>query len=321
MPVDPFTISALVAAGSSLIGGLMSNSSAQSAQERSIAAQRSMQQMLMNGGAQMARNAKQAGLSPAFALGQSSTPSASAPASNFAPFDFSSLGDILSKRELMNLQKEQKEVAKAEKIKVSADARIADEKAKQESIITENMRSKQGEFTRQHTKITLPDGSSLYDDAANEYLNSHPDFDPNNVEIVRGLTEGQRQARQTMEENEILSLERGSREREISALDVERAARISNANFNKVLSEMRRNSPAIMRALASMPEKEYEMLERKIEGQKLENAYRELFNKQFEESSAGRLIDQLKMDGSFGDKLLSVLIWIANNVKMSASFR
>lgn len=312
-------IPALIAAGASLAGGLLSNLAASNAQSRSIAAQRSLQNMLMTGGAQMARNAKQAGLSPAFSLGQSSTPAASSPASNYANYDFSSMQNLLGGINQRKLQKQQEKVAKAEELKLTSDARIADEKAKQEQIITENMRTKQGEFTRQHTKITLPDGSLLYDDAANEYLSNHPDFDPNKVEIVRGLTEGQRQARQTMEENEILSLERGSREREITALDVERAARISNANYNKVLSDMRRNSSSIMRCLAAMPEKEYEMLERKIEGQKLENAYRELYNKQFEESSAGRLIEQLKMDGSFGDKLLSVLVWIANNIKMSAS--
>lgn len=313
-------IPALIAAGATLAGGYLSNLAAQKAQSRSIAAQRSLQNMLMTGGAQMARNAKQAGLSPAFSLGQSSTPAASSPASNYANYDFSSMQNLLGGINQRQLQKQQERVAKAEETKLIADARIADEKAKQEQIITENMRTKQGEFTRQHTKITLPDGSLLYDDAAHEYLNSHPDFDPNKVEIVRGLTEGERQARQTMEENEILSLERGSREREITALDVERAARISNANYNKVLSDMRRNSSSIMRCLAAMPEKEYEMLERKIEGQQLENAYRELYNKQFEESSAGRLIDQLKMDGSFGDKLLSVLVWIANNIKMSATF-
>lgn len=139
-------IPALIGALGSLAGGMLSNAAAANAQDRSIAAQRSLQQMLMTGGAQMARTAKQAGLSPAFSLGQSSTPAASAPASNFANYDFSSFSNLLGSIAQRKLQKQQEKVAEAETRKVSADAGIAEEKHEQEKINTADMRANRGVF-------------------------------------------------------------------------------------------------------------------------------------------------------------------------------
>lgn len=77
MPI-PAAIGALAA----LAGSVISNQFATQAQERSISAQRGLQNQLINGGALMARTAKQAGLSPAFSLGSASTPTAPAVASH-----------------------------------------------------------------------------------------------------------------------------------------------------------------------------------------------------------------------------------------------
>lgn len=135
-------IPALIAAGATLAGGYLSNMAAQKAQSRSIAAQRSLQNMLMTGGAQMARNAKQAGLSPAFSLGQSSTPSASSPASNYANFDFSSMQNLLGGINLRKLQREQERTQKAETQEKIANAHIAENESEKSDLELKVLKNK-----------------------------------------------------------------------------------------------------------------------------------------------------------------------------------
>lgn len=66
---------AIIGALGALAAGGLSHLSARSQQERAIQSQRSLQALLLsNSGAVQARNAKQAGLSPAFSLGSSSVP-------------------------------------------------------------------------------------------------------------------------------------------------------------------------------------------------------------------------------------------------------
>lgn len=130
---------AIVGALSSLVGSALSNKYASDAQERSITAQRGLQNMLINGGAQMARTAKQAGLSPAFALGSASTPTAPAVASNFSPVDTSGFQSLLGGYAQRRLQRMQEK-------EVKANSEIAEEKAKQERIITAKMQGESNAF-------------------------------------------------------------------------------------------------------------------------------------------------------------------------------
>lgn len=105
--MDPFTVGALVSAAGSVINGVLSNSAAKEAQNRSIAAQSSLQSVLMNGGAQMARTAKQAGLSPSFALGSASTPVASAVSPVSHPYPDADIAGGMSKAAKALLGKKQ----------------------------------------------------------------------------------------------------------------------------------------------------------------------------------------------------------------------
>lgn len=137
---------AIISGVSALVGGAMSNKAASDSQQRSIDAQRGLQNMLLNGGDVMARKAKQAGLSPAFALGNASTPSASAPSAQFAPYDFSGFQQSLSGISQRELQRQQKKVAQAQEKEVSANAEIAEEKAKQEQMRTQDMSAQRRAF-------------------------------------------------------------------------------------------------------------------------------------------------------------------------------
>lgn len=130
---------AIVGALSSLAGSALSNKYASDAQERSITAQRALQNQLINGGSQMARTAKQAGLSPAFALGSASIPTAPAVASNFSPVDFSGFQSLLGGYAQRRLQRMQEKETKA-------NSEIAEEKAKQEKLITAKMQGESSAF-------------------------------------------------------------------------------------------------------------------------------------------------------------------------------
>lgn len=308
---------AAIAAAGSLLSGLLSNKAAQEAQQRSIAAQRGLQNMLLNSGGQIARSAKQAGLSPAFALGNSSVPAASAPASNFSPYDLSPAMSLIGSVAQRKLQKQQEKVAQAQEKETSANAEIAEEKAKQEKINTQNMQARSNEFNRNNQYIDPYNGQIIED--VDAWTATHPGILPE-VSVSVG-NEGRLQAIQQKEEYETLSKEREGRLHEVDTQNVERSNRMSQARYNQAISDARRNSRSIMHAIVNMPEKEYDSLVKKIETQGLENAYQSLFNKQFEESSFGRMIDNINSAGSFGDKLLMVLTWIANNVSMSARIK
>lgn len=111
--MDPLITGAALSAIGSLASGMLSNSAASGMQERSIAAQRSLQNLLLNSGGMQARSAKQAGLSPAFALGNSSVPTASAVSASSHPYpniDISSALSALSRSKLEKAQQAREEV-------------------------------------------------------------------------------------------------------------------------------------------------------------------------------------------------------------------
>lgn len=167
-------IPALIAAGATLAGGYLSNLAAQKAQSRSIAAQRSLQNMLMTGGAQMARNAKQAGLSPAFSLGQTSTPAASSPASNYANYDFSSMQNLLGGINLRKLQREQERTQKAETQEKIASAHIAKNESEKSDLELKVLKNKLRSFEPTTTELD-EDGFPVVS-ASREITGSYGEF-------------------------------------------------------------------------------------------------------------------------------------------------
>lgn len=137
----------IAAGAASLLSGLMSNQAAQNMQGRAQNFQRSMQGWLMNNaGAMTVRSAKQAGLSPAFALGGSSIPTASSPSGSAMPYNLDIGMDALSKLTQSKLAKQQE---KREEVATSTEEANRDylrEKANQEEIVTQRMRDHDKQF-------------------------------------------------------------------------------------------------------------------------------------------------------------------------------
>lgn len=310
---------AIIGAAAALAQGGLNSLSAKSAQKRSIDAQRSLQNILMTGGAQQARSAKQAGLSPAFSLGSSSVPAASTPASPAGSFDFSNIGALLSNKELRSLQKQQQRREEAATKTEEANARSADTASKKSNLEYQQMLA--GLDETKSIRVTDPDtGEVLTKEQIDAWKpEDHNGLMPNVETDLYALSRAR--ARGEKSELETQEVERGGRQREVSAQDIERENRISQARFNKAIADARQNNRAIMQAVISMPEKEYEHMANLVEKEGLEIAFQKLYNKQFEESSAGRLIDKLQGNGTFGDKFLAVLAWIANNVRLSATLK
>lgn len=140
-------IPALIGALGAIAAGGLSHLSARSQQNRAIVAQRSMQAMLANNaGTIMARNAKQAGLSPAFSLANGSIPTASAPSAPSANFDSSGFQSLLGGYAQRKLQRQEEKVA-------AANAKVAEEKAKQEEIVTKKMQGESIAFDEPTTTV------------------------------------------------------------------------------------------------------------------------------------------------------------------------
>lgn len=141
-------IPALIGALGALAAGGLSHLSAKSQQERTIQSQRSLQALLLsNSGAVQARNAKQAGLSPAFALGGSSVPTAPSVSSPSAQFDASGFQSLLGGMNIRKLQKQQAATEAAQTKVQTAEAKIAEEKVKQEELITRRMQGQSNAFS------------------------------------------------------------------------------------------------------------------------------------------------------------------------------
>ena len=154
---------AIIAALGSLAGGTLNSLSAKSAQKRSIDAQRSLQNILMTGGAQQSRTAKQAGLSPAFSLGSSSVPVASTPSSPSGTFDFSNIGALLSNRELRSLQKQQ---AKREEVSTDREKVGLETEKENKRLVSAEADKAQLEAVRmaEHDKQFDWETKSIYND-------------------------------------------------------------------------------------------------------------------------------------------------------------
>lgn len=147
-------IPALIGALGAIAAGGLSHLSARSQQNRAIIAQRSMQAMLANNaGTVMARNAKQAGLSPAFSLSNGSIPTASAPSAPSANFDASGFQSLLGGYAQRKLQRQQEKVAKNEEMIASENAKIAEQKRKQEEIVTKKMQGESVAFDNPTTTV------------------------------------------------------------------------------------------------------------------------------------------------------------------------
>lgn len=166
----------IASAASSLLSGLMSNQAAQNMQGRAQSFQRSMQGWLMNNsGAMQARSAKQAGLSPAFALGGSALPSASAPSGSAMPYNLDIGMDALSKLTQSKLQKQQEKRESVATETEEAQRDLMREKANQEGIITNRMRTHDAQFaspTESHSYVDPDSGEPISDLEA--WKNEHP---------------------------------------------------------------------------------------------------------------------------------------------------
>lgn len=140
---------AIIGALGALAAGGLSHLSARSQQERAIQSQRSLQALLLsNSGAVQARNAKQAGLSPAFSLGSSSVPTVPSTSAPSAQFDSSGVQSLLGGLSLRKLQKQQAKTEAAETKVQESQAAIYEQKAKQEELITRRMQGEANSFNQ-----------------------------------------------------------------------------------------------------------------------------------------------------------------------------
>lgn len=185
--MDPFTVGAIASAAGSVINGVLSNSAANDAQNRSIAAQRSLQSILLNGGAQMARTAKQAGLSPSFALGSASTPVASAvsPASHAYPDADIAGGISKAAQALLSKQQSKREEVATEREGVQLETdkeqkRLVAAEADKAEIEAQRMFQHDNQFVWSTTQgpITDPNTGEVIDDV-DKWTQEHPGELPN----------------------------------------------------------------------------------------------------------------------------------------------
>lgn len=170
--------SAIAQGVASLLSGLMSNHAAKQMQQRSMDFQRSMQGWLMNNsGAMQARSAKQAGLSPAFALGGSALPSASAPSGSAMPYNLDIGMEALSKLTQSKLAKQQREREKIATQTEEANRDYAREQANQAEIETQRMRDHDKQFgTPIETSVYIdPDTHEEITDI-DKWSQEHPDM-------------------------------------------------------------------------------------------------------------------------------------------------
>lgn len=170
----------IAAGAASLISGLMSNQAAQNMQGRAQNFQRSMQGWLMNNaGAMSARSAKQAGLSPAFALGGSSIPSASSPSSSAMPYNIDIGMDALSKLTQSKLQKQQREREKVATETEEANRDYAREQANQAAIETQRMRDHDKQFgTPIEENVLLDPNTDEEIENLEEWQKNNPNLEP-----------------------------------------------------------------------------------------------------------------------------------------------
>lgn len=310
-------IPALIGALGALAVGGLSHLSAKSQQNRAIAAQRSLQSMLLNNaGAAMARNAKQAGLSPAFAMGSAGVPTAPSVAAPSANFDSSGFSSLLSGVNARKLQKEESKRVVAQTKTEQENAKVAEEKAKQEAIITEQMQGKNSAANSYGAVYIDPTSKQviegLGDSNISDWLKANPGVAmPLRQEPVGYM--GQLEFDNWLAEYEAQNSERSSRQDSARTQMVINEARQSQAKFEKALSEGSLSRSDVMDSILSMPVYERKSLIAQIEGQGLLNTWQDLQNKQARESSFGRLIDAIKDDSlSFGDKVLMGLTFLAN---------
>lgn len=167
-------IPAVIGALAALAGSVLSNKFASDSQERSITAQRGLQNQLLNGGAQMARTAKQSGLSPAFSLGSASTPTAPAVASNFSPVDTSGFQSLLGGISQRKLQRQQEKVAKAQEDTQLAQARIAQNEADKSDIDLKNYRNQMRVF--EDSEGTVDENGNVVVSANRELQGKYGEF-------------------------------------------------------------------------------------------------------------------------------------------------
>lgn len=307
MPI-PAAIGALAA----LAGSVISNKFASNAQERSIAAQRGLQNDLINGGAQMARNAKQAGLSPAFALGSASTPTAPAVASNFSPVDTSGFQSLLGGISQRKLQKQQEKVAKANEQTqlasaraTTADARIKEQQALQETIKTQNMIGRANTFNNSAIQYKDPSNGKIIPNL-DEWSKLNPNVVPEMV--VPSGQEGVYEARNLMGE--------------YVTLHDERLSRSAKAKFEKALNDAKLSQEDYIDIVLAMDREQLNDIRATIRNKGLQAAYQQLINKQTEDSSMGHLLDKLgNPDMNWFDKLMAVIAWLGNNISLSARLK
>lgn len=172
--------SAIAQGAASLLSGLMSNKAARDMQSNAQSFQRSMQGWLMNNsGAMQARSAKQAGLSPAFALGGSSIPTASSPSGSAMPFNLDTGMDALQKLTQSKLQKQQREREKIATQTEEANRDYAREQAAQAAIETQRMRDHDKQFgTPIEENVLLDPNTDEEIENLEEWQKNNPNLEP-----------------------------------------------------------------------------------------------------------------------------------------------
>lgn len=248
----------------------------------------------------MVQGSLAAGLNPAFDGSSpvgASMPSSSNPSATFEAQPLNPLQAVASSYQLESLQ----EQTRAQRIANDmADIDLLNKRAGYETW------NEDGHFVDD-------EGKPLLDDAAiAAYKSAHRGQIPEFVKSVSVGNEGRADARQRINELLTLGKEQSARQSEADARSVE-------ARLNRLVSEYRLNSPSVVSAVASMPAKEYEYLSKRIENVGLVNAYQELVNTKEGATNVPELIKSLKGEGSFGDKFLAVLAFIAQAITNNSS--
>lgn len=255
---------------------------------------------------------KAAGLNPAFdgnspTFGSSPTVSPSPPSSPYPQgsihFDVNSALVAEKQVESMNEQIQSQKIANAK-----AQLELDDLQANREVY---------NEESRYYDPDT---GNEIPQDKVDAWTKEHPGHLPE-IRVVKSKgSKGRLQAKVEKGEYETLLKEQEGRASDVETRMKENEYKTVEASLQKKIANRRLNSAPYIRAMVKMAPTELRHLDtqisylkEQIETEGLQQIWQDLQNKQFEESSLGRLIDKIKDPNmSFGEKTLSVLLMIAN---------
>lgn len=155
-----------------------------------------------------------------------------------------------------------------------------------------------------------------------KWKQEHPGMLPELISSYRKGNKGRLSALSQKEEYTTLSRERKGREDDVYTKFAENSYKRAESGLQEKIANQKINDDAFLNAIRELPKQQLNELVQEIKNKGLEYTYKQklieyqdMSNKQFSETSLGRLIERLKdTDLSFGEKTLYTLTFIFNNL-------